>query len=102
VLGRPGPEGAGVRARIKANDVSLCRTRPEKSTILNILPATIEAIQDDPGPSVLVRLIIGNDKLVARVTRRSARELALQTGDELFVQIKSVVVRHQSDKSKEE
>ncbi len=102
VLGRPGSEGATVRARIKANDVSLCRTRPEKSTILNILPATIEAIQDDPGPSVLVRLIIGTDRVIARVTRRSARGLALKKGDELFVQIKSVVVRHQSDKSKEE
>jgi molybdate transport system ATP-binding protein len=93
--------GATVRARIKANDVSLCRTRPEKSTILNILPAAIEAIQDDPGPSVLVLLVMGTDRAIARVTRRSARELNLKKGDELFVQIKSVVVRPQTDKAKE-
>jgi len=102
VPGRPGLDGATARARIRANDVSLCRTRPEQSTILNILPATVEAIQDDPGPSVLVRLVVGTDKVIARVTRRSARELTLKKGDELFVQIKSVVVQPQSDKSKEE
>jgi len=99
VPGRPGPIGATVRARIRANDVSLCRTRPEQSTILNILPATVDDIQGDLGPSVLVRLAMSTDRIIARVTRRSARELALKKGDELFVQIKSVVVRPQSDKS---
>jgi len=97
VPGRPGPIGATVRARIKAKDVSLCRTRPDQSTILNILPAVVEEIQDGRGASALVRLLLGTDKIVARVTRRSVRELALEKGDELFVQIKSVAVRPQSD-----
>jgi len=99
VPGRHGSIGAMVRVRIRANDVSLCRVRPEQSTILNILPAMVDDIQGDLGPSVLVRLAMGTDRIIARVTRRSARELALQKGDELFVQIKSVVVRPQSDKS---
>jgi molybdate transport system ATP-binding protein len=102
VPGRPGPMGATVRARIRANDISLCRSRPEQSTILNILPATVDDIQGDVGPSALVKLVMGRDSIVARVTRRSARELAIKKGDELFVQIKSVVVRPQSDKPREE
>ena len=93
VPGRAGPEGAGLRLRVRANDVSLCRVKPEYSTILNIVPAVIEEMQADAGPSVLVRLALGDDKIVARVTRRSVRELQLSESDELFAQIKSVAVR---------
>jgi molybdate transport system ATP-binding protein len=93
VPGKHREKGSGLRLRVRANDVSLCRARPEHSTILNILPATVEAIQDHQGPSMLVRLAIGDDKLLARVTRRSVRELGLKAGDEVFAQIKSVAVR---------
>lgn len=102
VAGDPGSVGATVRVRIRANDVSLCRSRPDQSTILNILPATVDDIKGDKGSSVLVRLVVGADRVIARVTRRSARELAVKKGDELFVQIKSVVVRPRSDRPKEE
>ena len=93
VPGRAGPQGSALRLRIRANDVSLCRARPEQSTILNILPAVVETIQSAEGPSVLVRLVLGTDRIIARVTRRSLRTLALQAGDEVFAQIKSVAVR---------
>ena len=42
---------------------------------------------------MLVRLRLGDDRIVARVTRRSIRELGLQEGDSLFAQVKSVAVR---------
>jgi len=91
--GRAATDGSSLRLRIRASDVSVCRERPKQSTILNILPARVEAIQPGRGPSVLVRLIVGDDRIVARVTKRSVRELHLQTGDSVFVQIKSVAVR---------
>lgn len=91
--------GMPLRLRIRANDVSLCRSRPGQSTILNILPAVVEAVQEEQGASDLVRLAVGNDKLLARVTRRSIREVGIAEGDELFVQIKSVAVRSQSARS---
>ncbi len=93
VPGRAGPPGANLRLRIRANDVSLCRGRPDNSTILNIVPARIEQIDQDTGPAALVRLQLGADLIVARVTRRSIRELRLTQGDQLFAQIKSVAVR---------
>ena len=93
VPGRAGTEGSSLRLRVRANDVSLCRVKPENSTILNIVPAVIDAMQADAGPAVLVRLALGDDKIVARVTRRSVRELQLAEGDDLFAQIKSVAVR---------
>jgi len=85
--------GTALRLRIRATDVSLCRTRPEATTILNVLPATVESIEPGGGPSALVRLVLGRDRILARVTRRSIRELSIVEGDELYAQIKSVAVR---------
>jgi molybdate transport system ATP-binding protein len=93
VPGAAAPQGSALRLRIRASDVSLCRSRPEQSTILNILPARVEAIHVDEGSATLVRLVLGEDRILARVTKRSIRELRLQPGDELFAQIKSVAVR---------
>jgi molybdate transport system ATP-binding protein len=94
VPGRFAEEGSNARLRIRASDISVCRDRPPQSTILNILPAMIEEIQGDQGPSVLLRLGIGSDQLIARVTRRSRDELNLQAGDAVFAQIKAVAVRN--------
>ena len=91
--GRAAAAGSSIRLRIRASDVSLCRKRPEQSTILNILPARVEAIQPGSGPSVLVRLVLGDDRVLARVTKRSIRDLHLQPGDDVFAQIKSVAVK---------
>ena len=93
VPGAAGAQADTVRLRIQASDVSLCRSRPEQSTILNILPATVDAIQTVESASILVRLLMGKDRIVARVTRRSIRELDLREGESLFAQIKSVAVR---------
>ena len=93
VPGEYGSTGTAVRLRIRANDISLCRDRPEQSSILNVVPCVVESIQPGAGPSVLIRIGLGEDLILARVTRRSIRELELREGDELFAQIKSVAVR---------
>ena len=93
VPGKAGASGAPLRIRIRANDVSLCRVKPEQSTILNIIPAVIDMLPSADSASVLVRLLIGSERIVARVTQRSVRELDLKPGDEVFAQIKSVTVR---------
>jgi len=82
-----------VRLRISASDVSLSRVSTDSSTILNILPAVIEATASETASTELVRLRLGDEVLVARITRRSLRQLVLNIGDEVFVQIKSVTVR---------
>jgi len=98
VPGRPRQTGTALRLRIRANDISLCRARPKASTILNILPAVIDAIQPGEGSSGLVRLALGDDRVVARVTRRSIRELSLAPGDRVFAQIKSVAMRSRAER----
>ncbi len=93
VPGKFGGRDTKLRLRIRANDVSLCRSRPKDSTILNIIPITVDQIHIDEGPYALVRLRAGNDLLTARLTRRSCDELGLESGDSLLAQIKSVAVR---------
>jgi molybdate transport system ATP-binding protein len=86
------PEGASRRLRIPARDVSICRHRPGDSSILNILPVTIEEIEDCEGARLLLRLALGRQHLLARITRKSAQRLGLSTGDAVFAQIKSVAL----------
>lgn len=86
-------ESTSARLRISASDISLSRVAAESTTILNILPAVIEATSPETAATELVRLRLGDDILVARITRRSLQQLKLRTGDDVFVQIKSVTVR---------
>ena len=86
-------ESSPVRLRISASDISLSRVAAESTTILNILPAVIEATAAETASTELIRLRLGDEILVARITRRSLQQLALCIGDEVFVQIKSVTVR---------
>ena len=58
-----------------------------------MLPAVVEQVGQDRGPTRLVRIVVGDDVLLARVTRRSVRELDIKPGDELLAQIKSAAIR---------
>ena len=93
VSGQHGAEGSTLRLRVRANDVSLCREQPRQTTILNVLQATIDSLQPGTGASQLLRLNVGGDPLLARVTRRSAEQLNLRPGEDVYVQIKAVAVR---------
>ena len=82
-----------MRLRINASDVSLCRELPKSTTILNILAAQIDATETETDATVLVRLKIAQDFVVARITKRSWSELDLRVGESIYAQIKSVTVR---------
>jgi molybdate transport system ATP-binding protein len=83
-----------MRLRIAATDVSIMRARPEQTTILNVLRATVEEIHRVDAARALVRLAVGNQSLLAQVTNRSVARLHLAEGDRVFAQLKSVTVRH--------
>ena len=87
-----GAPGRTVRVRIAAQDVMLSRARPEGLSALNILPATVSALHDGQGPGVLVRLDLGTEFLLARLTRRSAHALGLAPGVGVHAVLKSVAV----------
>lgn len=87
------PEGKVLRIKVQARDVSLSLERPEHSSILNRLPATVvERVATDNPAHLLVRLDVSGNPLLARITRFSADQLGLREGQVLWAQIKSVAV----------
>ena len=88
----PHTPGQTRRVRIPARDVSVCRERPLDSSILNILPVTVCEIENTDGARLLLRLSLGSQFLLARITRKSAVELRLQVGDPIYAQIKSAAL----------
>lgn len=82
-----------MRLRIAATDVSITRERPQQTTILNVLRATVEEIHEVDRAKALVRLGVGNQDLLAQVTNRSIARLGLREGERVFAQVKSVTVR---------
>jgi molybdate transport system ATP-binding protein len=86
------PKGAPVRVRILAHDVILSQQAPQGLSALNILPVTVLSLRDGDGPGMIVQLQCGQDRLLARITRRSASVMGLAPGKALFAVIKSVAV----------
>lgn len=90
------PPGSLVKLRILAHDVMIATQRPEGLSALNILPATVSEIREGDGPGTLVRLKLGTDHLLARITRRSASALGLAPGHEVFAVLKAVSVAQEN------
>jgi len=87
------PIGAEHRVRILAKDVSLARARHEDTSIQNILPVRLEVISEEPeSGTALVQSDAGGHRLLARITQRSLSRLALQQGELIWAQIKSVAL----------
>jgi len=86
------PVGASVRVRIAAQEVILARTRPEGLSALNILSGRVQEVRTGAGPGALVALETPAGRILARVTRRSAKALALKEGAECFAVVKSVAI----------
>ena len=84
--------GARVRLRVMAQDVMLSRTRPTGISALNILPVTVQNIRQGDGPGAAIVLQAGNDKLLARVTRRAVSSLGLTEGADIFAILKATTV----------
>lgn len=84
--------GQAVRLRIQAQDVSLATARNGSSSILNILPVTVAEMADITSYQCLVKLQLGQQTLLSRITRKSAAHLRLHVGMSLYAQIKGVAV----------
>src|SRR5215471_6290454 len=91
-----GTVGDHIRVRILATDVSLSREPPGRSSILNVLPAQIVATNALNAYEVLAAVALGEDgagaRLLARVPQKSWEELGFAPGQNVFAQVKSVVL----------
>ncbi|SPB15235.1 ABC transporter [Caballeronia novacaledonica] len=93
VVHAPMARGKTMRVTVKARDVSLITGthEHERSSVLNVLPATVVGIADDANPSqAVVRLDVDGSPLLARVTRCSIDRLGIVEGTRLWAQVKAV------------
>ncbi len=86
------PIGNQVRLRIAARDVSITLQPQSATSILNIFPAVIDDIIPQGKAQVTVRLLIKETVILARLTQKSAAELALAPNKEVYVQAKSIAL----------
>lgn len=86
------PVGSRVRLRVLAQDVILSRARPQGMSTLNVIPATIDAVQAGLGPGTAVALRAGDDRLLARITSRSVAELGLVPGMSVYCILQATTV----------
>ena len=92
VIGTGFPLGGSVRLRIAARDVSLTLSPQSDTSILNIFPATINAMLPAGKAQVTVRLQVGNTVILSRITSKSASDLRLEPGKDVYAQVKSVAL----------
>jgi molybdate transport system ATP-binding protein len=86
------PTGTAVRLRIRARDVAIAAAEPKGLSIRNVLPGRIAGLIEATPAIVEVRLDLAGAPLLARITRRSAEELGLAPGRQVWALIKSVAL----------
>lgn len=85
--------GQKVRLQVLARDVSLARSEQTDQSIQNLLPASVDeiALEVSPGTSI-VRLLAGQTPFLSRLTSRAVHTLAIEPGQHVWMQIKSVAI----------
>ena len=85
--------GQAVRIRVLAKDVSLALNNHDDTSIINRIPVTITDIKSDKDSAMaLVRLTMGSEYVVSKLTQRSVHHLNLTLGLKVWAQIKSVAI----------
>jgi molybdate transport system ATP-binding protein len=84
-------QGSQVRLRVRARDVAIATMPIQGLSIRNRLAATVVEVSQQAGPAVDVRLDLGGEALIARLTRDAVNELDLRPGRAVTALIKSVV-----------
>ena len=90
------PDGAVLRLRILAQDVMVATERPTGISALNILQARVGTIHLGDGPGAMVQLRVGDEVMLARLTRRSVAALDLKPGREVYAVLKAVSVAQEN------
>lgn len=85
--------GQSVRLQVLARDISLARSQQTDQSIQNLLPAIVDEVASEVSPGTsIVRLLAGKTPFLSRLTSRSVHALAIQPGEQIWMQIKSVAI----------
>ncbi|MCA1775784.1 MAG: molybdenum ABC transporter ATP-binding protein [Loktanella sp.] len=92
LVGVQGAPGTRIRVRIMAHEVILSRDKPLGLSAQNIIAGEITHIVQGHGPAVMVHIAVGENEILARITRRAAAQMALRSGDRVHAILKSMSV----------
>jgi molybdate transport system ATP-binding protein len=83
---------AGVRVRVQllASDVILAIEPPQALSVRNTLTGTVAELTREDDEAVLVKVDVGDEAVLARVTQDAAQALALRVGTPVWVLVKAV------------
>jgi molybdate transport system ATP-binding protein len=90
------PVGTALRIRVRARDVILALTRPSGISALNVVEVQVEKLIPIEEAALEVQLRANDQRLLARVTRRSGEALGLAPGRQVFAVIKTVAIDRRS------
>ena len=90
---RDAPLGSRVRLQLLARDVILATQPVQGLSVRNALASTVTAISNDDYGAVLVRLDVGGETVLARITQNALRALNLRPGDAVWTLVKAVSTR---------
>lgn len=86
------PPGTGLKLRIRAQDVMLALALPQGLSALNLLAVEVESLVPEGEAGMIVALRLGEERLLARITRRSAEALGLRPGLPVQAILKTVAL----------
>lgn len=85
--------GSSVRLMVNADDVSLSVSKPSQTSIQNVFPCTVAAIDDGSDPSrKVVQVEAAGTVIMSELTARAAHELQLRPGMDVWAQVKTIAV----------
>jgi molybdate transport system ATP-binding protein len=85
--------GMSIRLQLLARDVILATELPRALSVRNAIEGVVDEVTDDDDDAKLVRVDIGGEFVLARVTNAAVEALSLQRGSAVWVLIKAVSMR---------
>ena len=92
VASKPLPLNANVRLQVLARDVSITLKQQINTSILNIIPVTIDQMVKENNAQMTVRLIADGTVLLCKISCKSVDDLQLKPGDKVFAQVKTAAI----------
>jgi molybdate transport system ATP-binding protein len=85
--------GASVRIQLLARDILLATQKPQGLSVRNELQGVIAEMMPDEHDGVLVKVDIGGEVVLARITQDAVTALSLQPGSRVWALVKAVSTR---------
>lgn len=84
--------GSRVRLQVLARDVSITLEPQINTSILNIIAVTIDQIDRESSAQMTLRLTAGDTAMLAKISCKSADDLNLKKGAQVYAQVKTAAI----------